>query len=509
MEIAGMRVFLLPLLLIPGAGKDDVAVRIDDFATKHWQSAGVKPAELAPDAVFLRRVTLDLAGRIPTVQEAKSFLADPAADKRARAIRRLLESPEYAMHMGRVLDEIVQDRYSGDGEFLEYLRASVAKHKPWDQVFREVLLGPWDQPEIKPANQFLFRRIKSLEDLTTDTSRVFFGVNVSCAQCHDHPLVRDWKQDHYYGMASFFNRTSAKGIGKFGQGVDEKTSGEVMFSTRKGEKRTAKMMFLSSKIIEEPAKKDLNAPFSRREQLVKAALEERNFFSKAIVNQLWANFLGRGLVHPVDQMHSANLPAIPGLLEWLGEDLASHGYNLDRLVAGIVSSRIYQLDSTRSKGGERDFAQASLRALTPQQYAVSLILATGDNNLDAAKDAKSCEAAARNLERAASSLVKSKLLDPRGDRHQASTSEALFMSNHPEVQKLIEPTKTNLTGRLLALTDTKEVIDTAIWTLLSRAPEAEERDYLVKWLESKPDRARACRQLVWSLMTSAEFRFNH
>src|SRR5262249_47026058 len=109
----------------------------------------------------------------------------------------------------------------------------------------------------------------------------------------------------------------------------------------------------------------------------------------------------------------------------------------------------------------------------------------------------------------AAKLVKTKLLDPRSDRYQSSTGEALFMTNHPDVQALVTPTKTNLVGRLAALTDTKEIVETAVWTLLSRAPQAEERDFLVKWVESKPDRALGCRQLVWALMTSAEFRFNH
>jgi hypothetical protein len=512
---------LLPLLLVHGAGKHDpvaeapaVAARIDEFTAKQWQARGIQPASRVDDAAFLRRLTLDLVGRIPTAQEARSFAADPSPDKRTRAIRRLIESPEYALHLGRILDAILQDRFAGDGEFLEYLRGAVAQRRPWDRIFRDVLLGPWDAKEVKGAKQFLLRRLRNLDDLTTDTSRVFFGVNVSCARCHDHPLVSDWKQDHYYGMASFFNRTAGKG-GKKGQGsITESAAGEVMFVTTAGQRRTAKMMFLSSKVIDEgQIRKATKGPFSRREQLVKVALEEKTFFSRAIVNQLWAFFIGRGLVHPVDQMHSANPPSIPGLLEWLGDDLAAHGYDLDRFVAGLVTSRVYQLSSTRLQGSPAprpmDFNQAPLRPLTPQQFAVSLVLGAGDQSLDAARDSKTREARARALERDAARLLQTKLLDPRTDRYQSSTGEALFMSNHPEVQRLVEPTKTNLSGRLAALKDTREIVDTAVWTLLCRPPEAEERAFLVQWVEGKPDRAKACRELVWALLTSAEFRFNH
>ena len=512
---------LLPFLLVPGAGRQDpvaeapaVAARIDELTSRQWQTLGITPAGRVDDAVFLRRLTLDLAGRIPTMQEARAFAADPSPEKRARAVRRLMEGPEYALHLGRVLDGIIQDQFAGDGVFLEYLRGAVARHRPWDQIFRDIMLGPWDAKEVKGAQQFLLRRLRNLDDLTTDTSRVFFGVNVSCARCHDHPLVADWKQDHYYGMASFFNRTAGKG--KRGKGtISEATTGEVKFVTTKGERRTARMMFLSSKVIDESqAKKATKGKFSRREQLVRVALEEKTFFRRAIVNQLWAFFIGRGLVHPVDQMHSANLPGIPGLLEWLGDDLAAHGYDLDRLVAGIVSSRVYQLSSKRPQAGgvaprPRDFSQAPLRPLTPQQFAVSLMLAAGDQSLDTARDTKTRETRVRALEREAARLLQAKVLDPRTDRFQSSTGEALFMSNHPDVQRLLEPTKTNLTGRLAALKDAKEIVETAVWTLLSRPPEAEERAFLVGWVEGKSDRAKACRQLVWALLTSAEFRFNH
>jgi hypothetical protein len=514
----------LLLLALPGADQPAtpdrladaalLAARVDELTAKHWEKHHVGPAAAAGDAEFLRRVTLDLAGRIPTRGGATAFAADQAPDKRARTIRRLMESPEYALHLGRVLDDLIQDRHAGDPEFVEYLRSSVAEHKPWDQIFREVLLGPWDTRERKRADRFLARRLASLDDLTNDTARVFFGVNVSCARCHDHPLAPDWTQDHYYGMASFFNRTTApllKGLASVG----EKSSGDVTFVTTKGERRTAKMMFLSGQVIDEaapPPDSDKKAPkFSRREQLVKVALEERTFFSRAIVNRLWAYFLGRGLVHPVDQMHSANPPSIPEVLDGLAEDLVAHGYDLDRLVAAIVLSRPYQLTSTWAgpgdAPGDKHFARARLRPLTPQQYALSLLVATGDGTFDQA-EGEARGKRYRELEGQAAALTKA--LDARTDRFQSSTTEALFMSNHPEVQRLTVAAGNNLAARLAALPDAGQAVDTAVWTVLARAPEADEQAELVKWLDGhKQDRAKACGEMVWALMTSAEFRFNH
>jgi hypothetical protein len=493
-----------------------IAAKIDALTEQQWKADKIKAAAATSDSAFLRRVTLDLAGRVPTYQEAMAFAKDGSATKRAAVIRRLMESPEYALHMGRVLDEMIQEKYARDNEFLEYMRTSVAQHKPWDRIFREIMVGPWDTKERKAADRFLTRRVRNLDDLTNDTARVFFGVNVACAKCHNHPLVADWKQDHYYGMASFFFRTQQGGRGKNGSTINEKPDGDLSFVAKGGERRQAKLMFLSNKVLEEPKTEKGKPPAGpgRRERLVLTALEEKHFFSRAIVNKLWASLLGRGLVHPVDQMHSANPPSVPGLLEWLADDLAAHSYDLDRLVAGLVSSRVYQLSSVPPAGTEppddKYFAVARLRPLTPQQYALSMVLATGETGFEKVTDAAGRSKRYRELEGQASGLTRLDALDPRSDRYQSSTVEALFMSNHPDVQFLTTKKGNNLVARLTAMSDNSQLVDTAIWTLLSRAPEADERTLLVRWVEErKQDRAKAVGELVWALMTSAEFRFNH
>jgi hypothetical protein len=244
---------------------------------------------------------------------------------------------------------------------------------------------------------------------------------------------------------------------------------------------------------------------TRRQQLVEVALEERTYFSRAIVNRVWAYFFGRGLVQPLDQMHAANPSAVPGLLEWLGDDLATHGYRLDRLVAGIVSSRAYQLASTRGDGESSHdpyFARAMLRPLTPHQLALSLAVATGEEGTLTAERY-------RRLESQAASLARAGRLDTRSDRYQSSTTEALFLSNHPDVQRHVQPAGNNLAARLARCANTGELVETAAWAVLNRPPTVEERGYLAKWLDGHRDRGRACGQLVWALLTSAEFRFNH
>ncbi|HEV3025245.1 MAG TPA: DUF1549 domain-containing protein [Pirellulales bacterium] len=518
-------------------GATALAAKIDECVERHWRTIGVRPAEPADDVTFLRRATLDLAGRIPTRREAQSFAQDASADKRARAVRRLLTGPEFALHFANVLDDAIQASRSGDGDFLAWLRDSLQARRPWDQMFREVLLGPWDTPDSKRAERFLARRLANIDELTNDTSRAFFGVDVSCAKCHDHPLVDDWKQDHYFGLSSFFCRTyEFKGKDKERR-IGEKDAGEIEFVTRLGEKRKAQLMFLSGQIVVEPpvcddqrlkeqqeqAKNEgtyLPPAFSRREQLVRVALEQRTMISRSFVNRLWAYFLGRGLVEPVDQMHSANPPAVPGVLELLADDLAGNGYAVERLVAAICTSRVYALAShwpyPGTKPAPEQFALAPLRPLSPKQMAASLVLATGDDSFENSSDValdRTAEGAAwaerhKQLESRGSEFVA--WLDPRSDAFQSSTGEALFMSNHPAVQRLLQPDGRNLAARLAESTDETQFTELAAWTVFGRRPVAEELALCHDWCaRHAADRATACRDLLWAMVTSAEFRFNH
>jgi hypothetical protein len=533
-----------PLLLLLAAGgptaasprlegATTVAAKIDELVERHWLSIGVRPTDPADDTTFLRRATLDLVGRIPTVREAQSFALDPSANKRAETVSRLLESPEFALHFADVLDEAIQSSRSGDGDFVAWLRDNLQANKPWDQMFREVLLGPWDTPESKRAGRFLARRLANIDELTNDASRAFFGVDVTCAKCHDHPLVDDWKQDHYFGLSSFFNRTYEFKSKDKESRIGEKDVGEIEFVTRGGEKRKAQLMFLSGQVVVEPAALDdqrlkeqqeqakkegtyLPPAFSRREQLVRVALEQRTLFSRSLVNRLWAYLMGRGLVDPVDQMHSANAPAVPGVLEYLADDLAAHGYDIRRLVAAICNSRVYALASwwpyPGTKPSPEQFALAPLRPLSPKQMAVSLVLATCDASIDDAfaRDAEAAALAERHkqLESRGSDFIS--WIDPRSDSFQSSAGEALFMSNHPAVERLLMPDGRNLPARLVETTDITKFGELATWSVFGRRPVADELAMCQDWCaRHTADRAAACRDLLWALVTSAEFRFNH
>ena len=178
----------------------EVAQAIDHYIDARLQTDNILPAKPASDTVFLRRATLDLAGRIPTTVEGKAYAADQNPEKRDGLIETLLASPDFAYHQRNELDSLLLARLKTDDAWRAYLLSAVRENRPWDQLFREMMTSQDESAEKKnPALEFLRARSKSAEEMTNETSTLFFGVSINCAKCHDHPLVDDWKQDHFYG----------------------------------------------------------------------------------------------------------------------------------------------------------------------------------------------------------------------------------------------------------------------------------------------------------------------
>ncbi|HVL13893.1 MAG TPA: DUF1549 domain-containing protein, partial [Gemmata sp.] len=372
---------------------------IDKYIDAAIAEAEVTPAGQADDATLIRRLTLDLVGRIPTTAEVDEYVKSKDADKRARLVDRLIASPAFARHQGALFEAMFNPEGTGrnNGSLRAYLTDAVKANKPWDQVFREVVLPDQSDAKLKGAAEFLKARLADADKLTNDVSVTFFGVNVSCAQCHNHPHVADWTQDHFYAMKMFLARTFDNG-----GFVAERGSGVIKYKPTKGPERTAKMMFLTGTVVEEGSKEPpadeqkkekevldkakgaKAAPpapkFSARAKLVEVALADANaeFFARNIVNRMWHRYFGTGLVNPLDQLHSENEPSHPDLLAWLARDVAAHGYDLQRLTRGIVMSNAYSRASQYDSGSHppaRLFAVAKLKPMTPMQLAVSLKIA--------------------------------------------------------------------------------------------------------------------------------------
>lgn len=505
---------------------------IDSYIDARLQATGVSPAGPADDANLLRRTMLDLVGRAPTAAEAKAYLSSTDSGKRTALVDRLMESPAFIRQQAAEFDALLMR--DTKASLRDYLAKAWQENRSWDRMFRELIVGEEGDAQQMGAIQFVKARAKDQDRLTTDTSVLFFGVNVSCAKCHDHPLVDDWKQEHYYGLKSFFGRTFD--LGEF---VGERDYGTVTYKTVEGTSHDAKLMFLTGEVLAEPESKepDENAKteekqrleelkkkkepppaptYSRRARLIDAALQPQSqaFFSRAIVNHLWNRLFGRGLVMPVDQMHSANSPSHPELLDWLARDVQSHNYDLRRLIRGIVLSRAYarssRWDSASGRPSEDLFAVAIVRPLTPWQYGTSLRLAAtnldrfaGDLTLaDLDKHIEPIEAAGRALVRS---------IELPGEAFQVSVDEALHFSNSDQVMKdLLHSGSGTLLEKLQHSTDRREAIETAVWNVMGRPPAEEELQSLDAFLARRHDRLpEAYRQMVWALLTSSECRFNY
>jgi hypothetical protein len=466
------------------------------------------------------------------------------ADKRAKLVDRLMASPGYVRHQANEFDTLLATPGGGGkrnpgGSMRDYLLRIIQANRPWDQVFRDLILADEKEPIQKGASQFLRVRLRDMDRLTTDVSILFFGVNISCAQCHDHPLVPAWKQDHYFGLKSFFSRSF-----ETGGHVGEREYAEVKFMTTKRVNKQAQLMFLTGKVVEDPfdklspeeKKKVLQnskparggkrgakggppppAPpkFSARAALADLALqpEQRSFFARSIVNRLWHRLYGFGLVHPIDQMHSENSPSHPQLLDWLARDFVDHKYDTKRLIRGLVMSKAYSR-SSRWEGGRfpqpKSFAVARLRALTPLQMTASMRIAMAD--LESLKPTAKPEELEKRIEglenqgRGFASFIE----QPRDD-FQIGVGEALLFSNSDRIQQeFLGDGGDRLLGRLKTIKEPEARVELAVRSVLSRPATAEEKKVLTAYLKAREDRlSEANKQMVWALLTCSEFRFNY
>lgn len=505
---------------------------IDHYIDARLTKENIAPAGPAPAENLLRRTMLDLAGRPPTMHDSQAFAADASPDQRTQLIDRLLASPAFVRHQANEFDALLME---GKGNLRQYLSEAFTENRSWDRMFRELLLGVEGDAEQKRGPlQFVKSRANDIDRLTSDVSSLFFGVNVSCAKCHDHPLVLDWKQDHYYGMKSFFERTYLAG-----EFVGEKDYGLGKYKTTAGEEKTAKVMFLTGATIDEPADRTLTdeekkaekqqleelkknkqpppAPsYSRRAKLVETALQpaESTYFARAIVNHVWNRFYGRGLVMPVDQLHSENPGSHPDLLAWLARDMQSHGYDLKRLVRGIVLSKAYargsRWESAAMRPADELFAVAIVRPLSPAQYGATLRLATmNPDELPPTMPADEFDRRMQQVEGAGRGLTER--LELPGADYQVSVDEALHFSNSERVAKeLLRNGKDTLLDKLQSVADTGQRADLAIRAITSRPPEPAELETVKQFFNERADRPdTACQQVVWSLLMSSELRFNY
>jgi len=503
----------------------EVAV-IDQHLRQAWKAAGIMPAAECDDATFARRVYLDLAGRIPSVAEQRAFEADERADKHERLIDLLLHSEDYVQHLTDVFDTLLMGRGTREkyaqrhsSQWRAYLERVFRENRPWDQVTREILLARPDQKQDRGLVWFLYERNNKPQEIAEAVAPAFFGIRIECAQCHDHMIADEIEQAHYWGLVAFFNRgTNAKS--KWGPSVKESAVGGFSeFASLDGSSYPNHLTFFRAKTIDERRPKagtkqedkdEFYRPgkhadgnrvplFSRRQKFVDEIVADHPLIARAFVNRVWALMMGRGLVHPFDEMDSVHEPSHPELLDWLAETFRRSGYDIRRLVGLIASNRAYRLQSQRPSGVDdrATFAWYLDRPLTAEQYVRSVQQAVSG--------------AFRNDHKLLVE-VRDRLTDVLPDESVTTVKEALFLTNNAAVNDYLnDPAVAGLLDELTAQADIRQPTELVTRRLFGRGPTEQEYSQLAAFLHGHDESARRHRwkMALWAMLTSSEFRFNH
>ena len=353
---------ILSLVVLSGSNlpaAETLASRID----AQIQAESVGPsAAVAGDAEFLRRVTLDLHGIIPTSAEARAFLDDPSPNKREALVDRLLSSPRFDIHMANILDVMLMerrpDKHVSTPEWQKYLQMAIEKNTPYDQLVRDIISADGVDPNLRPASKFFLDRDAEPNIMARDIGRVFFGMDLQCAQCHDHPLVDHYLQTDYHGLYAFVNRTivftdEAAKKSFLGEKADGEATYKSVFTQDSGQIRPQlpgedeidePHFHQGEDYVEQPLPGVRPVPkYSRRKKLAELATSGTNRqFNLNIANRLWAHMMGRGLVHPVDLHHPLNPPSHPGVLELITNEFVAMKYDIRSFLRQLALTATYQ-----------------------------------------------------------------------------------------------------------------------------------------------------------------------
>jgi hypothetical protein len=495
---------------------------IDDLAAAKWKSLHLAPSKVAGDAEFLRRAYLDAAGILPTSEEVENFLTDQASDKRAKVVDRLLQRDEFVDYWAYKWSDLLlvstrRLNSTAMWAFYDWIRDSVKQNKPWNQFAKEIFNGSGSTRQNGALNYFVLH--KDPIDLTENATLAFTGQRIMCARCHNHPLEK-WTQLQYYEMANLFARVGVKN-GTMGDNIIfAKATGDVLYPKLS---RPLPPTPLDGKSMAIDSTADRRALFT--EWLTSPT---NTLFSRTIVNRVWANFMGRGLVDPVDDVRAANPSSNEELFSALTKDFVEHGYDVQRLIRLIMNSSVYQLSSEANKTNQADnmfYSKHIIRRLPAEVILDAMSQVTGSPT------AFSGYPAGTRALQLPDTQVKSEFLASFGrpqritcdaaERASDSTiAQALAVINGDTLnKKLSAPDGTIALFLKLGLSD-QRILEFMYLSAFSRYPSDAERAALTGALEkaklakgTEEARREAHRQaledMVWALLTSKEFLFDH
>ncbi len=501
---------------------------IDELVFANLKELGVPPSPLCDDATFLRRVTLDIGGRIPTAAEATAFLTSTAADKRERVIDDLLASPDYADFFANKWTALLKNRRDDASDivsnfaFHAWVRDGLLANKPYDQFVKELLAATGTVIGNPPVAWY--KRVKEPKQQLEDVAQLFLGVRMQCAQCHHHPFER-WSQDDYYSLSAFFTQVGRKPSG---------TRGEDLVFHKRG---VATATNIKTGLALKPAAlgdaiPDISPDSDPRLNLADWMAGPKNpFFAKSLVNRYWKHFFQRGLIEPEDDIRDSNPPTNPELLAALEKHFVTSGFDLKSLIRVITQSRAYQLSATPNQHNGVDVQNYS--RYYPRRLQAEVLLDAVDQLTGSQTDFANLPPGTRAVALPDNSYNGSSPFlrvfgRPEGESvcecervQSSSLAQSLHLINAADVKaKLAQPN-----GRAERLAKEERPAEEKVRELylaaFSRDPRAEELKVAVDYLtEARTDAAgntiepqRAAREnfqdLLWALINTKEFLFNH
>ena len=487
------------------------ATDIDLLVHKNLRKMNLRPSEPVDDAAFLRRVSIDLIGRIPSLQEARAFLEDPAPGKRARAVERLLGRPEYADLWALKWSDVlrVDRRTLGHASAFAYYRwihQSMETNTPLD-VFARGLLDA-EGPLTQNAAGYFFKVTKKPGEMAATASQALLGIRITCAECHQHPYDR-WTQSDYHGMRAFFEQVRFKKTG-----TEESLLADG--TPKVTHPRTKEVLYAHPLGTPMPG---TDPSGDRREVLAQWLTAPDNpWFAQNMANRIWSHFLGRGLVEPVDDVRASNPPSNPELLTLLARILTEAKFDQKALIRAIVASQTYQRSATpnaTNEGDELNFSRALFRRLPAEVLLDAICDVTGVPEKfpgvplgqravqlwDSEQQSYFLKLFGRPMRTTACVCERSA---------SAGISQALHFMNSNNLQAKLAHAEGSLPRWIAQPGGAGALVESAYLACFSRPPSAQERSSALAYLAARPGHFQeAAEDLVWSLLNTLEFVFNH
>jgi hypothetical protein len=496
---------------------------IDDLVLAKLKKLHIAPSGPASDAVFIRRAFLDAAGILPSAEDVENFLASKSPDKREKLIDALLERDEFVDYWAYKWSDLLlvssrKLRTNAMWAFYDWVRESVKENKPWNQFARDIFTASGSSRENGALNYFVLH--KDPIDLTETTTSAFLGQRITCARCHNHPLEK-WTQKQYFSMVNLFARVGIKNGSESGDDIIfAKTSGDVMHPRLL---RPLPPTPLDGKAL------PLDSTVDRRIVFADWLTSQDNpFFARSVVNRVWGNFMGRGIVHPVDDLRATNPASNEELLAALSANFVKNGYDVKHLIKTIMSSGVYQLASEANATNQSDnvfYSKYIIKRLPAEVILDAYSQVTG------VPTAYSNYPAGTRAIQLPDTQVKSLFLTVFGRplRQVCDSSErsvdptigqALHVINGDTLNKKLSAPDGYVSLFLkLGLSDSR-ILDHVFLTAYSRYPSEAEKSTLLGALDKsrlakgtpesiRDARRQALEDMLWALLTSKEFLFNH